>query len=86
MKTIYSPESKRLSDWLREQREASGLSMREAAQIIGKPHSFIGNIEVGQRRLDVVEFIWYCEKLGFDPLEGMNRIRQGIQLVRDEPA
>lgn len=55
--------------------------MREAAQIIGKPHSFIGKIEVGQRRLDVVEFIWYCEKLGFDPIEGINSIRQWIEPV-----
>lgn len=77
MKTIYSPESQLLSVWLRQQREASGLSMRDAAKIIGKPHSFVGKIEVGQRRLDVIEFIWYCEKLGFDPLAGIAAIRAG---------
>lgn len=75
MKTIYSPESKRLSKWLRLQREAKGLSMREAGEIIGKPHSFIGKIEVGQRRLDVVEFIWYCNKLGFDPIDGIMSVQ-----------
>jgi transcriptional regulator with XRE-family HTH domain len=56
---------------LREQREANGLTMRQAAELIHKPHSFIGKIEVGQRRLDVVEFVWYCECLGFDPVEGL---------------
>lgn len=49
--------------------------MREAAQIIDKPHSFIGKIEIGQRRLDVVEFVWYCKKLGFDPVKGLEAIR-----------
>jgi transcriptional regulator with XRE-family HTH domain len=78
MKTIYSPESERLSNWLREQREARGLTMREAAKLINKPHSFIGKIEVGQRRLDVVEFVWYCDKLGFDPVEGINSFRYSI--------
>lgn len=60
MKTIYSPQSQRLSEWLRLQREARGLTMRQAAELINKPHSFIGKIEVGQRRLDIVEFVWYC--------------------------
>jgi transcriptional regulator with XRE-family HTH domain len=64
MKSIYSPESQCLSKWLRQQREAKGLTMRQAAELIGKPHSFIGKIEVGQRRLDVVEFIWYCQNTG----------------------
>jgi len=76
MKTIYSPEAKRLSSWLREQREAKGLTMRQAGELIQKPHSFIGKIEVGQRRLDVVEFVWYCECLGFDPVEGLVSLRK----------
>lgn len=76
MKTIYSPESERLSNWLRDQREAKGLTMRQAGELIHKPHSFIGKIEVGQRRLDVVEFVWYCDCLGFDPVEGLNSLRQ----------
>ncbi|MBE0494290.1 MAG: helix-turn-helix domain-containing protein [Thiomicrospira sp.] len=75
MKTIYSPESERLSKWLRKQREARGLTMRQAAELINKPHSFIGKIEVGQRRLDVVEFVWYCEKLGFDPVSGIHALK-----------
>lgn len=76
MKTIYSPESERLSKWLREQRKARGLTMREAARLIDKPHSFIGKIEVGQRRLDVVEFVKYCDRLGFDPVEGLTHLQQ----------
>ncbi|QBZ83859.1 XRE family transcriptional regulator [Hydrogenovibrio crunogenus] len=48
--------------------------MREAAHLLGKPHSFIGKIEVGQRRLDVIEFIWYCRSLGFDPIEGIRQL------------
>lgn len=76
MKTIYSPESERLSNWLRQQRQAKGLTMRQAAALIGKPHSFVGKIEVGQRRLDVIEFIWYCEALGINPLDGIKVLSQ----------
>jgi len=74
MKTLYSPASQKLSLWLRNQRELRGLTMRQAGELIDKPHSFIGKTECGQRRLDVVEFIWYCERLGFNPLEGIKTL------------
>lgn len=74
MKSIYSKETEVLCDWLKLQREHKNLTMREAAKLIDKPHSFIGKIESGQRRLDVVEYIWYCQKLGLNPNEGINLI------------
>lgn len=43
-------------------------------ELLDKPHSFVGKTEVGQRRLDVVEFVWYCRCLGFDPVEGLKEI------------
>ncbi len=45
--------------------------MRSLAQIIGTPHSFIGKIENQERRLDVVEFVRYCNALEVDPTEGL---------------
>jgi transcriptional regulator with XRE-family HTH domain len=74
MKTLYSPESQKISQWLREQREGKGLTMRQAGELLGKPHSFVGKTEIGQRRLDVVEFAWYCRCLGFDAIEGLREI------------
>jgi len=71
MKTLYSPASQKISNWLRCQREQRGLTMRQAGALLEKPHSFIGKTESGQRRLDVVEFVWYCNRLGFDPIEGI---------------
>ena len=60
-KTLYTAESLRLATWLKQQREAKGLTMRQLAEIIKEPHSYIGKIEQGLRRLDVVELVWYCE-------------------------
>ena len=48
-----------------------GLSMRELGEIISKPHSFVGKIESGERRLDVFEYVQYCEALSLDPAEGL---------------
>ena len=33
----------------------------------GKPHSYVGKVENGERRLDVEEFIVYCEVLKLNP-------------------
>jgi len=73
-KTLYTPESLRLAYWLKHQRKARGLTMRQLAEIINEPHSYIGKIEQGLRRLDVVELVWYCRYLGVDPREAISAI------------
>ena len=74
MKTIYSPASVKLCSWLRAQRESQGLTMRQAGELLGKPHSFVAKTETGQRRLDVIEFVWYCKCLKFNPVDGLRLI------------
>lgn len=74
MKTLYSSESVNLGKWLREKREAKGLTMRELGDLLEKPHSFVAKTECGQRRLDVVEFVRYCESLDVDPADGLKII------------
>jgi transcriptional regulator with XRE-family HTH domain len=51
MKTIYSPESKKLGNWLRDQRIAKGLTLRQAGELLKKPHTFVAKTETGQRRV-----------------------------------
>jgi len=48
--------------------------MRDLAERLEVPHSFIGKVEQGERRLDVVEFIQYCDALGVSPLLGLEHI------------
>lgn len=59
--------------WLRERlilrRQELGLSQRELAEKLGVIHSFIGKIETGDRRLDILEFITYCHALKLEPTE-----------------
>lgn len=76
MKTLYSPESEKLCNWLRDQRIAKGLTLREAGKLLGKPHTFVSKTETGQRRLDVIEFVWYCQLLDSDPVEGLKQLTE----------
>lgn len=63
-----------LTRWLREQREGLGLSMRELGLRLEMPHSFVQKVETGERRLDLVEYVWYCRGLGIQPLNGLELV------------
>ena len=71
IKSLNSNEHKILIDWLKKGRASQGMSMRELAKKMKTPHSFIGKVEQGERRLDVVEFIRYCKALEVSPVEGL---------------
>ena len=49
--------------------------MRSLAQVLGTPHSFIGKIQNQELRLDVIEFMRYCDALEVDPYEGLNLLK-----------
>jgi len=48
--------------------------MRDLAAKLDKPHSYIGKVEQQERRLDVVEYVQYCEAIGVLPQEGLKII------------
>jgi transcriptional regulator with XRE-family HTH domain len=74
-KTISSDKYLLLLAWLRKARESRGLSMRDMAQLIDQPHSWIGKIETAERRLDVLEYVRYCRALGLKPEEGLKLLK-----------
>jgi predicted transcriptional regulator len=56
-KTLGSTRHRALIDLLIKQREALGMTQSELATQLGEHQSFVGRIESGERRIDVVEFI-----------------------------
>ena len=70
-KTIFSGEYARLLAWLKAGRQRRGLTMREAARLIAVPHTWIGKVEQGERRLDLVEYVRYCRALRLNPKAGV---------------
>ena len=75
-KTVSSEENSTLTKWLKTKRQEKGHTMRSLAQVLGTPHSFIGKIENQERRLDVIEFLRYCEALEVNPYEGLGLIKE----------
>jgi len=67
--SIYEQEQTLFRQWLIEKRKAANLTQRELALKLGVVHSLVGKVEQGERRLEVIEFIKYCEGLGAEPKE-----------------
>lgn len=68
-KTLRSREHGALIDVLVSNREKAGLSQRDLAARLKRPHSFVGRMEAGERRIDVIEFIAIAEAIDANPLE-----------------
>jgi len=80
MKTSpYSPHYDKLRSWMKQKREERGLSLRAASAQIGRHHSVLGKMEQDRRKIEILEFITYCRRIGADPHEGLDVMIRSIE-------
>ncbi|MVV48948.1 XRE family transcriptional regulator [Pseudomonas sp. PB120] len=65
-KTIYRPEHAVLLVLLKKFRKAAGLTQVQCSTALGRPQSFMSDVESGTRRLDIVQLRDLCKVLGID--------------------
>ena len=70
-KTIFCHEYSALRKWLISMRHQKKLTQRDVGQLLDIPHSWVGKVEQGERRLDIVEYARLCNALDVDPHEGL---------------
>jgi ribosome-binding protein aMBF1 (putative translation factor) len=66
-KTLRSRGHRTLIQVLVAARQSAGLSQRDLAARLKRPHSFVGRMEAGERRIDVIEFIEIARVMDIDP-------------------
>jgi transcriptional regulator with XRE-family HTH domain len=78
MKALRSPSARAVATVIATAREAAGLTQRELASRLKRPHSVVGMIESNQRQVNVPEFIAIAEAIGAEPNELFKRVlREG---------
>ncbi|MCO7226639.1 helix-turn-helix domain-containing protein [Pleionea sp. CnH1-48] len=77
--SINSTQYEVIREWLKKQRHEADLSIRALASKLGVHHSVVGKIEDGRRKIDLLEFVDYCEALDIDPHIGINLILESIK-------
>lgn len=65
--SVRSPAYRAVADALVRARGRAGLTQRQLAERLGRPPSLVANIELGERRLDLVELVRLADALGEDP-------------------
>lgn len=57
----------RLIEMLIERRRAAGVTQAQLTAFLRKNQAGVSKVERRQRRLDVIDFVRYCEAIGADP-------------------
>ena len=58
-------------------RKDGGITQAELGKRIGQRQTFVSKFELGERRLDVVEYVTVCRALGIEPCELLNSAESG---------
>jgi transcriptional regulator with XRE-family HTH domain len=87
-KTIYTRQAECVRETIVEMRRKAGLSQRQLAARLGRERNLVGRLEVGQRRLDLVEFYSICKACDADLKNVLQRLLhkfEEIQTVAGQP-
>jgi transcriptional regulator with XRE-family HTH domain len=85
-KTIYSRQGQCLRETLVELRRQAGLTQRQLATKLQRERNFVGRLELGERRLDVVEFFWICRVCGVRPEIAARKLMRKLEQIHSEGA
>jgi transcriptional regulator with XRE-family HTH domain len=77
-KTIYRPEHTVLLSLLKKHRKAAGLTQVQCSKALGRPQSFMSDVESGTRRLDIVQLRDLCEVLGIGLQDLIQEFEQSL--------
>ena len=78
IKVIHDTKYENLINWLVSIRKDRGLTVRDVGALIGEHHQLVSRIETLQRKLNVYEYIQYCDALEINSDEGLNLLKKNI--------
>jgi transcriptional regulator with XRE-family HTH domain len=81
-KTIYSRQGQCLRETIVVMRRKAGLTQRQLAARLKREHNLIGRLELGERRLDMVEFYWICKACGANPETVARKLMRKLEEIQ----
>lgn len=84
-KTIFTKQHQGFIRALREVRRSKGMTQVQLSERLDRAQSYISNIERGERRLDVIEFMAIAAALDHDAAELFSEIASQMDVGKSEP-
>jgi transcriptional regulator with XRE-family HTH domain len=84
-KSIHRPEYEVLRELLREARLSAGLTQVQLSASLGRPQSYVSDLERGVRRLDLIELRDICAVVGRDLPAFVRELERGIARLSTSP-
>lgn len=81
-KTIHSEHGKVIAGTLADLRAKTGMTQRDLAQKLGREHSFVAHCELGERRVDLAEFYWFCKACGASPSAEASKLMKAFEKLK----
>lgn len=75
-KAQHAPRYRHLPAMLRRMRAEAGLTQREMATKMQVTHVWVHKSEIGERRVDVTEFLDWCLACGVNPEKAFAELRR----------
>jgi transcriptional regulator with XRE-family HTH domain len=75
-KAQHAARYRHLPPLLRRLRETAGMTQRQLAAKLRVTHVFVHKSEVGERRVDVAEFMDFCLACGVEPEQALGELRR----------
>lgn len=69
MKTIHKDRYSKLIEEMVRLRKDKKMTQTQLAQQLGRPQSYVGKVETRERKLDIIEFVDWCNAIGQSPSE-----------------
>lgn len=67
--SLHDPLYIHVREALRDMREKAGLTHRALAELLEKPYSYVYKSEAGERKIDPVEWMRWCEACESDAVK-----------------
>jgi len=82
-KAKFSPAYDTLRSALVKAREAAGLRQQDVAKRLKRPQSYVSKVELGERRIDVIEYIEFTRAIGIDAVRILRQVIKHIPEIKD---
>ena len=83
-RSVHSDEYKLVASLLLEARQKSGLTQRDVAARLGKPAAFPHKVEHGEREINIVELLDYCDALKLDFSQFAATVASAVKELRQQ--